>query len=213
MYVEIHFSKRMDVRKMKVKLNKLSAFVLSVGFIAILAASIVPNVAALTFIGGQGPNYSGCQWSGGGDNWSSSASVSGSVSASCSRSSYAYASVNTAGILNDDGGFSTVRIIVSANYASVSLSAPWGSSATAKWWVMLYDQTAGQQILFDNSNVDYIEGGGYAYFDRSYSVTIYNGHYYSISAGVWVATGYGYFGQYGTAQASGHITNIQLYGA
>ncbi len=155
-------------------------------------------------------NFDGWATGGGGPDWYATASVSGYHRARCSKDSYAWA------LVNGDSYYSgmtltKINIQVSVKDAYVYRNAPWFSKADAKFWVRFTDLTAGT-TLFNDKTRDYQAVQGTYWYNYAFTATVVSGHTYELEAGAWVETGYGWFWQYGTAEARGTIDVMYVYG-
>jgi len=145
-----------------------------------------------------------------GDCYQTDASTSGYHRARCCKNSYAWALIN--GDSYYGGGTMTkINIQVSVKNAYVYKNAPWFSWANAKFWVRFTDLTAAK-TLFNDKTKDYQAVQGVYWYNYAFTATVVGGHTYELEAGAWVETGYGWFGNYGTAEAYGTIDVMIVVG-
>jgi len=154
--------------------------------------------------------FEGWQKGGSGDYWETSADTSGNHRAYCYKNSNAWALIE--GEQTYTGMTLTqIDIQVSVKNAYVYKNAPWFSTAIAKFWVKFIDATTGQ-VLFEDRSRDYSSTQGLYWYHYVFTATVQSGHTYSLLAGAYVQTGYGWFWQYGTAEARGTIDVMLVTG-
>lgn len=147
---------------------------------------------------------------GGGTHWEYSADAStGNHRAYCYGAAWATAMV-TSRTTYSGATLTKITIHVSIKNGYVFKSTPWFSWANAKLRVKFVDLTTGS-VLYDNySTWDYMNGDFSKYY--SFTATVQSGHTYEVAAGAYVETGYGWFGNYGTAEAKGTVDLIEVVG-
>lgn len=152
-------------------------------------------------------SFDGAQWSGSGE-YSAYADWTGYHQAWCKKNSWAFALVNAAQAYTSGTELHNINIQVSLYQVYVYRDAPWFSKAVAKFWVRFIDTTT-STVLFDDKNKNY----GDPWYNYPFQATVKSGHTFRLDAGIWVETGYGWWGNYGTAEGSATIDVMDVTGS
>lgn len=185
------------------------AFAFTLIFLIALS-SMSASVNAATQIFYRSGSYDGWTTGGSGDYWEVYANTAGDFRAYCRKTSNAWALIH-ADQYYSGGTLTQITVHVTAKNAYVYKNAPWFSKAEAKWWVKFIDVTTGS-VLNEDRAQDFKVVEGYSYYQKSFTGTVVGGHTYRVEAGVYVETGYGWFWQYGTAEAKGTIDVMLVVG-
>jgi hypothetical protein len=151
-------------------------------------------------------SFDGGQYSGSGDSWSSYADWTGYHHAYCSKNSWAFALVSAAQAYSGIE-LHNINVQVSLYQVYVYRNAPLFSKAIAKLWMRFIDTTT-STVLRDDKSQDY----GLTWYNYAFQATVYSGHTYRLDIGIWVETGYGWWGNYGTAEGSATIDVMEVTG-
>ena len=194
-------------------LKSNSKSTLSYAFVCILISlvalsSLSTRVNAHTQIICRHPPFHGAGYGWGGEYGEAIAYNTGYHRVYCKKNSWAHATIDDVWTHNK-GTFTKLYIQIAVKDAYVYKDAPWFSKAEAKFCIRLLDVTDWPQVLFEDNTRDYgaVEGL-FWYHYNVFSATLQNGHTYRLEVGALVETGYGWFGNYGTAEARGTIDTM-----